>query len=112
MTARNAARLWVAQRLTAAFLAIAVVVHLATVIHAVQGGLSAGEILGRTQGNVAWLLFYAAFVVTVAVHAPIGLRNILAEHLRWRGPSLDAAMAGVAFALLVLGGRAVWAVYA
>jgi fumarate reductase subunit C len=112
MTARNAARLWAVQRLTAAFLAIAVVVHLATIIHAVQGGLSAAEILGRTQGNVAWLVFYSAFVIAAAVHAPIGLRNILAEHLRWRGPSLDIAMVGVALLLLVLGGRAVWGVFA
>lgn len=112
MSARAETRLWVAQRASAALLAILVVVHLATLIHAVQGGLSAAEILGRTQGNVAWLLFYAAFVITVAIHAPIGLRTVLAEHLGWRGRALDLTMLALAGALLGLGARAVWGVYA
>lgn len=112
MSARAETRLWVAQRASAALLAILVVVHLATLIHAVQGGLSAAEILGRTQGNVAWLLFYAAFVITVAIHAPIGLRTVLAEHFGWRGRALDLAMLALAGVLLGLGARAVWGVYA
>lgn len=112
MSARSETRLWVAQRAAAALLAILVVVHLVTIVHAVQGGLSAAEILGRTRGNEAWLLFYAAFVVTAAVHAPIGLRTVLGEHLGWRGRSLDLAMLAFAGTLLGLGARAVWGVYA
>lgn len=112
MSPRNVALLWIAQRATAAALAVFVVVHLITMIYAVQGGLSAEEILGRTQGNVAWLLFYAGFVIAAAIHAPIGLRNIAIEHLGWRGPSMEIAMALVALLLLVLGFRAVWGVYA
>ena len=92
-------------------LAGAVAVHIGTIIYAVRGGLTAGDILGRTQGNVWFLLFYAVFVLAVAIHAPIGLRNIFREWTRWRGPALDAALAGFAVLLLVLGLRAVLAVY-
>jgi len=112
MRARAETRLWLAQRASAALLAVFVVVHLLTIIHAVQGGLSAEEILGRTRGNLAWLLFYAAFVITIAIHAAIGLRNVLSEHLGWRGRSLDLAMLALTGLLLVLGARAVWGVYA
>jgi fumarate reductase subunit C len=94
-------RLWLAQRLTAALLAICVLVHLVTIVLAVRGGLSAAEILARTRGSGAWLSFYGLFVLAVAIHAPIGLRTILAESLGWRTRSLDLAMA--LFALVVLG---------
>ena len=47
------AHLWVVQRLTAMVLALAVLVHLITIISAVRGGLSAREILARTQGSEA-----------------------------------------------------------
>jgi fumarate reductase subunit C len=93
--------LWLAQRLTAALLAICVLVHLVTIVLAVRGGLSAAEILARTRGSGAWLSFYGLFVLAVAIHAPIGLRTILAESLGWRTRSLDLAMA--LFALVVLG---------
>ncbi|WP_028241667.1 succinate dehydrogenase [Stutzerimonas azotifigens] len=111
MTPRTAARLWALQRLSAAYLAIAVLVHLATIIYAIHGGLSSAEILGRTQGNLAWLLFYASFVVAVALHMPIGLRNVLSEHLGWRGRSLDLAMLAVALVVLGLGAQAVLGVF-
>jgi fumarate reductase subunit C len=103
--------LFLAQRITAAMLVLAVLVHLATILYAVRGGLSAAEVLGRTHGNVWFLGFYTLFVVAVAIHAPIGLRNIAREWMRWRGPTLDLAAAGIALALLVLGLRAVIAVY-
>ena len=70
----SAARLFLLQRASAGVLAVAVLVHLATIIVAVRGGLSAGEILARTSGNLAWLGFYALFVIAAAIHAPIGLR--------------------------------------
>ena len=43
--------LWVAQRASAAVLALCVAVHLATMVYAIRGGLSAAEILSRTQGK-------------------------------------------------------------
>lgn len=104
--------LWIAQRGSALVLAFCVVVHLATIIYAVQGGLSAAEILGRTRGNVAWLSFYALFVLAVAVHAPIGLRAILGEWLRWRGRSRDVALFVFFLVLLATGLRAVLTVFA
>lgn len=105
-------RLFLVQRLTAFVLAFAVIVHLATILFAVRGGLSAGEILARTHSNVAFMLFYAVFVVAVAIHAPIGLRNIFREWTPWRGRTLDIALALFSLLLLALGFRAVFAVYA
>jgi fumarate reductase subunit C len=104
--------LFLAQRLSAAVLAIAVTVHLATILYAIRGGLTAGEILARTHGNPGFFAFYALFVAAVAFHAPIGLRNVIREWTPWRGGSLDMALAVFAVMLLVLGFRAVFAVYA
>ena len=106
------ARLYLLQRLSAMILAPLVLVHLGLVIYAVQGGLSAAEILARTQGSLAWALFYGLFVLAVAVHAPIGLRNVLREWTPWRGRSLDWALTAVAGLMLVLGLRSVAAVVA
>ena len=104
--------LWLAQRASAAVLALCVVVHLATVVYAVQGGLSAAEILGRTRGNAAWLAFYSLFVVASAIHAPIGLRPVLGEWLQWRGASREIFLLAFSLALLFMGMRAVLAVFA
>jgi fumarate reductase subunit C len=104
--------LWLAQRITAAILAVCVVVHLATIIYAVQGGLTAAEILGRTRGNTAWLAFYSLFVVAVAIHAPIGLRPVLGEWLKWRGVSREIALSFFSIFLVLLGMRAVIGVFA
>jgi fumarate reductase subunit C len=103
--------LWIAQRASAAVLAVCVAVHLATVIYAVQGGLTAAEILGRTRGSYGWLAFYAVFVLAAAVHAPIGLRAVLSEWAGWRGPSRDAALLAFAVLLAALGTRAAIAVF-
>lgn len=104
--------LFLAQRLTAAILAVAVVVHLATIVYAVQGGLSAGEILARTRGNAGLLAFYSAFVLAAAVHGPIGLRAVLREWLGLKGFATDAAMLFLAALFVVLGLRAAWGLYA
>jgi fumarate reductase subunit C len=104
--------LWLAQRITAAILAVCVVVHLATIIYAVQGGLTAAEILGRTRGNIAWLAFYSLFVVAAAIHAPIGLRPVLGEWLKWRGVSREIALTSFSIFLVLLGLRAVIGVFA
>ena len=111
MTTRVETLLWIAQRASAAVLAVCVAVHLATIIYAVQGGLTAAEILGRTRGNHAWFAFYSVFVIAVSVHAPIGLRAIFLEWLRWRGASRDVVLALFAAALAWMGMRAVLAVF-
>jgi len=110
--ARREAGLWVAQRATAGVLAFCVVVHLITIVYAVRGGLTAGEILARTQGNFLWAAFYGVFVVAASVHGAIGLRNVAAEWLGVRGAASMILMAAVAFALAGLGLRAVVAVVA
>jgi fumarate reductase subunit C len=106
------ARWWAWQRASAAVLALCVLGHLAVMIHAVQGGLSAAEILGRTRGHWGFAGFYGVFVLACAVHVPLGLVNIAREWWGW--PALAARWAAAAFALLllVLGGRAVFAVFA
>ena len=103
--------LFAAQRATAFVLAFAVAVHLATILYAVRGGLTAAEILARTHGNVGFALFYGVFVIAVAIHAPIGLRNVLREWTPWRGRPLDLVLTVFSLALLVLGFRAIFAVY-
>lgn len=105
------ARLFALQRLTAFALAFAVAIHLATILYAVQGGLTAGEILARTHGSFLFLTLYSVFVIAVAIHAPIGLRNIVREWTPWRGVSLDIALLLFAVLLFVLGFRAVFAVF-
>jgi len=105
------ALMFLLQRGSAVVLAFAVTVHLATIIYAVRVGLTAGEVLGRTRDNGWFLAFYLVFVVAVAIHAPIGLRNILREWTPWRGRSLDIVLAIFALLLLFLGFRAAIAVY-
>jgi fumarate reductase subunit C len=102
--------LWIAQRATAALLALCVVVHLATMMVAVRGGLTASDILGRTRGSVAWAAFYGVFVLAAAIHAPIGLRTVAGEWLQWRGRAADVFCMLAGVLLLVMGWRAVAAV--
>ena len=103
--------LFIAQRASAAVLAFAVTVHLATILYAVRGGLTAGEVLARTRDNHWFFAFYALFVIAVSVHAPIGLRNVIGEWTPWRGRSLDVVLAIFAVVLLLMGFRAAAAVY-
>jgi fumarate reductase subunit C len=105
------AALFVVQRASAAVLALAVMVHLATVVYTVRGGLTAGEILARTESNAAYLAFYLVFVAAVSVHAPIGLRNVLREWIGWRGRACDGALAVFAILVFALGARAAFALY-
>jgi fumarate reductase subunit C len=103
-------RLYMAQRLSALIMAPLVIGHIAVMVYAIQGGLSVEEILGRTQGSLAWFAFYGLFVLAVSVHAAIGLRVIVHEWLGVNGGALQAFTWAVALGLLVLGGRSVWAV--
>lgn len=104
------AYLFVAQRLTAAIMAPLVIGHLITIVVAVQGGLSAEEILERTRGSLFWGAFYGLFVLAASIHAAIGLRTIAAEWLGFRGPRADWVLTAVALLLIGLGLRAVAAV--
>jgi fumarate reductase subunit C len=103
-------RLYLAQRISAIVMAPLVLGHLAVMIYAIQGGLSAAEILSRTQGSLWWGLFYGLFVVAVSVHASIGLRVIAYEHLKLSGVGLNAFTWLAGIVLLAMGGRAVAAV--
>lgn len=98
------------QRASALVLAPLVLIHLALILYAVEGGLSAAEILGRTRGSYLWMAVYGLFVVAAALHGPIGLYNVVREWTPWRGRSLSIAMIVFGVILLGLGLRAVAAV--
>ena len=102
--------LYVLQRGSALVLAPLVVAHLVLIVIVSRDGLSAAEILARTQGSAGWAAFYGLFVVAAAVHAPIGLRNVIREATPWQGRGLDLAMVLLSFVMLALGARAVVAV--
>ena len=106
------AKRWYWQRISAMVLALCVLVHLVVMVYAVRGGLSAAEILGRTQGNWGFAAFYAVFVIACVVHVPVGLSNIARE---WWGMGENAALwlsRAFGLFLLVAGLRAVYAVVA
>jgi len=103
--------LFVAQRVSAMILGPLVLIHLGLILFAVRNGLSGAEILARTQGNIGWTLFYGIFVLSVTIHAPIGIRNILYE---WTGISRPASnIIALLFAIFLLtaGLRSVTAIY-
>lgn len=104
-------KLWLWQRLSAAVLAICVVVHLAVIVIAVQDGLSAAEIITRVSGNMPWLLFYSVFVISVAIHAPIGIRTVLKEMTRLSAQQTHLIMAVLCLVILSMGFRAVIGLY-
>lgn len=106
----TALQVYLAQRISAMVMVPLVLMHLGTIIYAVQGGLSAGEILGRTQGSVFWGIFYGLFVLAVSVHAAAGVRVIVSETLRPSRAVADAVTYGVFLVLFVMGARAVAAV--
>lgn len=100
--------LW--QRLTAMVMAPLVLGHLAVMIYAIQGGLTAAEIMSRTHGSLGWGLFYGLFVLAVSIHAAIGVRAIAEEWFKLKGVVLQTVTLAIGFGLLFLGGRAVFAV--
>jgi len=101
VTPRAQVLLWTAQRGSAAVLAFCVLVHLATIIYAVRGGLSAGEILARTRGSFLFGAFYIVFIAACAVHVPIGLAAILEEWFRM--PRRVARFVAVLYAAVAIG---------
>ena len=104
------AKLWYAQRISAMILGICVSIHLVIIFYAIRGGLTADEILGRTQGNIAFAVFYEIFVLACFVHAPIGLANILEETFS-KGIVSKLLSSTLAVLILVLGSLAVIGVY-
>ena len=109
-TALLQARLWYAQRISAMVLGLCVAIHLFIMFYAIRGGLTAGEILGRTQGNWLFAIFYEVFVLACFVHAPIGLANILRENFP-RSSRLTVLPWILAVLILVLGTAAVIGVF-
>jgi fumarate reductase subunit C len=109
-TAVLQAKLWYAQRISAMILGICVAIHLLIIFYAIRGGLSAQEILGRTQGNIAFAIFYEVFVLACFVHAPIGLANILQETFPNSGLAKPLSWM-LALLILVLGSTAVIGVF-
>jgi fumarate reductase subunit C len=103
-------RLYIWQRSTAALMLPLLLVHLAVIFYAMRKGLSAADILARTRGSVAWAVFYGVFVVAAAVHAPIGLRTVLAEWTPLGARTRDIVVVALGLLLLGLGLRAVAAV--
>lgn len=103
-------RLYIWQRATAAVMAPLVVVHIGVIFYATRQGLSAADILARTRGSIAWAAFYGLFVAAVAIHASIGLRNILREWTPIAERRVDAGVVFIGIVLAGLGLRAVAAV--
>lgn len=104
------ARAWYWQRVSAMVLAIFVVVHLAIMVYAMKGGLTAAEILSRTQGNWIFGAFYAAFVIACAVHVPIGVAKIAKEWGSMSSKSAQLLSRFLVVVILVMGFAAVWGV--
>ncbi len=67
------------QRLTGVILFVLLLIHLLTIIIAVQGELTVAEIVNRVRGNTVWFSFYGLFIVTAVIHAAIGLSNVISE---------------------------------
>jgi fumarate reductase subunit C len=103
-------RLYLLQRGSAALMAPLVVLHVGVVFYASRRGLSAADIFARTRGSLFWGAFYAAFVVTAATHAAIGLRIIAAEWTGLRGTALEICTWSFGLLLAALGFTAVVAV--
>ena len=105
-------RLYMLQRITALIMVPLTLGHIAVMIYAVQGGLSAAEILARTQGSIWWMLFYGSFALAVSIHGAIGLRVVVHETFDLKGGVLGLFTWAVAAGLAALGLYAVMVVTA
>lgn len=103
--------LWLVQRISAMVLAISVSVHLVTIIIAVQGGLSAAEIVSRAGGSLGWAVFYGVFIVAAGLHAPIGLRTILREMTPISPGFANGIMLAFGMVIIGFGFRTIFAFY-
>lgn len=107
MNSRLEIKLWLIHRLSAMVLGLFVVIHLVTMIVAIQGGLTAEEIMARTQGSYLIGSFYLVFIVAAALHGSIGLRTVAQEVVGWKGPSLNLMTAVFCLLLCVIGFTAI-----
>ncbi len=107
---RLEAWLYILQRLSALAMAPLVIGHLVVIMIAVRGGLSAEEILARTQASAIWPVFYGLFVAAAALHGAIGLRTIAREALPQHRSLPDLAALVFLAAVLLLGFRSVAAI--
>ncbi len=103
--------LFVIQRLSGALLALMLLIHLATVIYAVHGGLNVAEIIARVRGNGFWIFFYGTFATAAIVHATIGLRNILNEWTATNRRVIDLVITIYAIGSIWLSFRAIEAIW-
>ena len=104
------AKLWYIQRISAMVLGLCVAIHLVGIFYAIRGGLTAQEILDRTQNNLLFAIFYEVFVLACVAHAPIGMANILQENFpKMRIAKLVSWI--LACLILVLGTTAVVGLY-
>ncbi len=103
-------RLYVWQRATAALMVPLVLLHVAVIFYATRKGMTAADILARTRGSAVWASVYGIFVAAAAVHAAIGVRNVLTEWSPLRDRSAGIFATAFGASLLILGLRAVAAV--
>lgn len=104
--------LFLVQRASAVVMAPLVLIHLGVILYTARGGVSAAEILSRTQGSFGWGLFYGLFVVAAALHVSVGLRTVIEEWTVIKGRRATIVAMVFALSVLVLGLRAVYAVVA
>jgi fumarate reductase subunit C len=102
-------RLYLLQRLTALLMLPMVIGHLATIMYATRSELTAASILERTQSSPWLVVFYTGFVVLVAIHAPLGLRKIMVEWVRFSQRLANILSLLFFLGFLGLGLRGVWA---
>lgn len=105
-------RLYLLQRISALIMVPLVLLHLSVMIVAIQGGLDSAEILSRTRGSLFFGSVYSLFVLTVSIHAAIGLRVVIFEWLGIKGRALSVFSWFAFVALLLIGVRAVISVTA
>jgi succinate dehydrogenase subunit C len=103
-------RLYVLQRITALLMVPLILTHVYVIFHATANGLTANEILARTEGSIGWALFYGLFVLLAAIHGAIGVRTVLREWAGLGRAAASVASAALAVLLAALGARAVIAV--
>src|SRR5262249_30266559 len=96
-------RFYLWQRATAAVMAPLVLLHVAVIVYATRRGMTAADILARTRGSLAWTACYGAFVAAAAIHAAIGVHNVLAEWSPLTDRAAGRLARGFGFLLLVLG---------
>ena len=104
--------LYMLQRLSAFLMIPFVIVHIVLMIYAIEGGLSADEVLGRTRGSIFWFFYYSIFVFLVSLHGSLGLRIVLSELLDFTSRALTSLTIFVFLFLLLLGFFSVYAVTA